>query len=216
METLRHKIARTAVRNQWFSLAIAVVITVIFGYGLLNVQTKTIFSDLFPKTHPFVKTYLDHPNFGNPLTVSLMIKRTDGKDIYAAETMDKIWKISRDIDLVPGVDHDQIVSVATEKARYTTLTADGIYSNPIMDEKAPETSDELAEVKRRVNESPSVRTFLVSQDGTAAIINATFIERLVTRIEQVREVAGGHAMRVNDQSIYEKYLTIDALQRLGG
>jgi len=179
LETLRHKIARTAVRNQWFSLAIAVVITVIFGYGLLNVQTKTIFSDLFPKTHPFVKTYLDHPNFGNPLTVSLMIKRTDGKDIYAAETMDKIWKISRDIDLVPGVDHDQIVSVATEKARYTALTADGIYSNPIMDEKAPETSDELAEVKRRVNESPSVRTFLVSQDGTAAIINATFIERLV-------------------------------------
>lgn len=38
----------------------------------------------------------------------------------------------------------------------------------------------------------------------------------MTRIEQVREVAGGHAMRVNDQSIYEKYLTIDALQRLGG
>lgn len=37
----------------------------------------------------------------------------------------------------------------------------------------------------------------------------------MTRIEQVREVGGGHAMRVNDQSIYEKYLTIDALQRLG-
>ena len=36
------------------------------------------------------------------------------------------------------------------------------------------------------------------------------------RAQQVREVAGGHAMRVNDQSIYEKYLTIDALQRLGG
>ncbi len=179
METVRNKIARVAVRNRWISLGVALAVTAFFGYGLLHVQAKTIFSDLFPKTHPFVKTYLDHPNFGNPLTVTMMVKRTDGKDIYTAETMDKIWKISRDIDLVPGIDHDQIVSVATEKARYTVLTADGIYSNPIMDEKAPETPEELAEVKRRVNESNNVRTFLVSQDGTAAIINATFIERLV-------------------------------------
>ena len=178
-EPLRHKIARLTVRNAWVSLAVTLVITAIFGYGLLHVEARTIFSDLFPKTHPFVKAYKDHPNFGNPLTVTMMLKRTDGKDIYTRETMDKIWKISRDIDLVPGVDHDQIVSVATGKARYTVLTADGIFSNPIMDEKAPVTAEELAEIKRRVNESPVVRTFLVSQDGTAAIINATFIERLV-------------------------------------
>ena len=38
----------------------------------------------------------------------------------------------------------------------------------------------------------------------------------MTRIEQVREVAGGHAMRVNDPGIYEKYLTVAALQRMGG
>lgn len=37
----------------------------------------------------------------------------------------------------------------------------------------------------------------------------------MTRIEQVREVAG-HAMAVNDPAVYEKYLTLAALQRLGG
>ena len=178
-EPLRHKIARIAVRNSWVSLIVGLLITVVFAYGLLHVQATTIFSDLFPKSHPFVKAYKDHPNFGNPLTVTLMVKRTDGKDIFAVETMDKVWKISRDLDLVPGVDHDQIVSIATEKARYVVLTADGIFSNPIMDEKAPATAEELAEVRRRVNESPVVRTFLVSQDGSAAIINATFIEHLV-------------------------------------
>lgn len=179
MESIRHKIARIAVRNSWVSLGITLVITAVFGYGLLHVEAKTIFSDLFPKTHPFVQTFKDHPNFGNPLTVTMMVKRTDGKDIFQAETMDKIWKMSRDVDLVPGVDHDQIISVATAKARYTVLTSDGIYSNPIMDEKAPTTDEELTEVRRRINESPVVRTFLVSQDSTAAIINATFIERLV-------------------------------------
>lgn len=37
----------------------------------------------------------------------------------------------------------------------------------------------------------------------------------VTRIEQVREVAGGHRMMVNDQSAYDRYLTRHAMMRLG-
>lgn len=179
METIRHRLARIAVRNAWWTLGAALLATLVFAYGLMHVEARTIFSDLFPKSHPFVQAFKDHPNFGNPLTVTLMVKRTDGRDIFAAETLDKVWRISRDVDLVPGVDHDQIVSIATAKARYTLLTADGIFSNPIMDEAPPTTAAELAEIRRRVNESPGVRTFLVSEDGTAAIINATFIEQLV-------------------------------------
>lgn len=37
----------------------------------------------------------------------------------------------------------------------------------------------------------------------------------MTRLEQVREVAGGHRMRVNDPSIHERYLTLGALRRSG-
>ena len=189
METIRHKVARMAVRNGWRTIAVALLISLIFGYGLFRVEARTIFSDLFPSTHPFVEAYTDHPNFGNPLTVTLMVKRTDGQDIYNAQTLGKIYALSRDIDLVPGVDHDQIVSIATAKARYTTLTADGIYSNPIMDDRPPKSAAELAEIRRRVGQSPFARTFLVSADGTAALVNATFIERLVdygTVFEQVQ------------------------------
>lgn len=37
----------------------------------------------------------------------------------------------------------------------------------------------------------------------------------MTRIEQVKELAGGHRSRANDESIYHDYLTHAALQRLG-
>ena len=161
------------------SLLVVIAITLFFGIGATKVQIKTIFSDLFPKTHPFVQTFKDHPNFGNPLTLTIMVKRTDGDDVFNAKSMQKIWDISRDIDLAPGIDHDQVVSIATEKARYTEVTADGIFSNPIMDGHPPETVDEIKETRRRINESPPVRQFLISRDGTAAIVNATFIERLV-------------------------------------
>ncbi len=176
---MRHRIARIAVRNRWVSLSLALLVTAFFSYGLKDVHGRTIFSDLFPSTHPFVKTFHDHPNFGNPLTVTIMLERTDGKSVFNADTLAKMWWLSRDIDLVPGVNHDQIVSIATEKARYVTLTADGIYSNPVLDEHLPKTDAELLEIKRRVNESASTRTFLVSKDQTSLILNATFIERLI-------------------------------------
>ena len=98
------------------SLLVIAAITAFFAAGLPRVELRTIFSDLLPKNHPFVQTYADHPNFGNPLTVTVMVKRKDG-DIYNPETLAKVWNITRDIDLVQGVDHDQILSIATEKAR---------------------------------------------------------------------------------------------------
>ena len=38
----------------------------------------------------------------------------------------------------------------------------------------------------------------------------------VSRLEQVRKIGGGHTMRVNDESIYNRYLTIQALRRFHG
>ena len=37
----------------------------------------------------------------------------------------------------------------------------------------------------------------------------------MTRLEQVREISGGYRMRVNDPSLYNKFLTVSALRRLG-
>lgn len=175
----RQRFASFMVRHRWLALALMLLMTLGLGYGLKFVESKTVFSDLFPKTHPFVETYKDHPNFGNPLTLTIMVKRTDGGSVYSEDTLQKVWDISREIDLTPGVDHDQIISIATEKARYTALTADGIFSNPIMDDSPPKTAEEIAEVRRRVNESAFARGFLVSEDEVATLVNATFIERLV-------------------------------------
>lgn len=176
---LRRKLARFALGHRGLILLVMGLITVFFAVGLTRVDVKTIFSDLFPKDHPFVRVYKEHPNFGNPLTVTLMIKRTDGKDVFQADTLEKVWRISRDIDLTPGVDHDQILSIATSKARYTVITPDGIFSNPIMDDELPKTAEQLAEIRRRVDESPGANTFLVSADGTSTLVNATFIEQSV-------------------------------------
>ncbi len=37
----------------------------------------------------------------------------------------------------------------------------------------------------------------------------------ISRLQQVKKIAGGHGMSVNDQSLYGRYLTRNALQRMG-
>ncbi|MEM7469583.1 MAG: MMPL family transporter, partial [Pseudomonadota bacterium] len=175
MKGFRHTLAAFTMNNRTLSLAILMAITVFFAIGLKDVELKTIFSDLFPKNHDFVQTYKDHPNFGNPLTVVMMIKTKEG-DIYNFETLSKVWRMTREIDLTPGVDHDQILSITTEKARYAEATPFGVDLRPLMEDKAPSSPDEIKDFKKRVDKAPNVRTFLISPDETATIVQATFIE----------------------------------------
>ncbi len=167
--------ARWVMAHRGLTWAAFALVTVFFALGLPKVELRTIFSDLLPKDDPFVQVYKDHGNFGNPLTVTLMVKRKSG-DIYNAETLAKVWQLTRDIDLTPGVDHDQILSIATEKARYAEATPFGIDVRPLMEDKIPSTAREIADFRDRVEKSPAARAFLISQDQTATLINATFIE----------------------------------------
>ena len=121
MKGIRYSLAAFTMNNRVLVAAIIFGITAFFAVGLSKVELRTIFSDLFPKSHPFVQTYKDHPNFGNPLTVTLMVKVKDGT-IYNPETLAKVWRMTRDIDLAPSVDHDQILSITTEKARFAEAT----------------------------------------------------------------------------------------------
>ncbi len=178
MEEFQRRVAEVTMRHRVASFVILMLITAFFAFGIQRVDIRTIFSDLFPKNHPFVETFKDHPNFGNPLTVTVMVKVKSG-DIYNPETLDKIWRLSRDIDLAPAVDHDQILSIATEKARYSEATPFGIDTKPLMGDRSPQTEEEMREFKNRVNKAPFVQTFLISPDETATMVTATFIERLL-------------------------------------
>lgn len=178
MNGFRFRLARFTLNYRWLVMSIAGAMTLFFIIGLKNVEIRTIFSDLLPKDHPFVQVFKDHPNFGNPLTVTIMVQRKDGT-IYNVETLQKVWDMTRDADLTPGVDHDQILSISTEKARYAEATPEGINTQPLMGDHAPTNAAEIAQFVRNVQMSPNARRFLISDDGSATLIRVTFIERLL-------------------------------------
>ncbi len=193
MYTLRARLARWVLGHRRLSYAVFGLITLFFAAGLPRVKLETVFRDLLPTDDPFVQVYKAHPNFGSPLTVMVMLKVKDG-DIFNPVTLAKAWQMTRDIDKAPGVDHEQILSVTTEKARFAEATPIGIDMRPLMIDHPPGSDEEIAEFRSRVDRAPNVRTFLISEDNRSTIIMATFIEDKVeygAAFEYVEALAEG-------------------------
>lgn len=185
MYGLRQRLAHWVLRHRRLSFAIFGVVTLFFAAGLPRVQLRTIFSDLLPSDDPFVQVFRDHPNFGSPLTVMVMVQRKSG-DLYDPATLAKVWKLTRDIDLAPAVDHEQILSITTEKARYSEATPVGIDMRPLMGGRPPESPEEVELFRRHVEKAANVRTFLISRDERSTLVMATFIERSIDYGETFR------------------------------
>lgn len=96
MDTLRFRIARWVVSHRASVGIFFVLVTIAFAAGLPRLDIRTIFADLLPSDDPFVQTYRDHPNFGNPLTVTIMVKRTDGKKCWRALKTDQLCSLKID------------------------------------------------------------------------------------------------------------------------
>lgn len=170
---LRFRLAKWIMDRRGPVLIAFILVTLAFMAGIPRVQIKTVFADLLPQDDEFVKIYNAHPNFGNPLTMFVMVKRKDG-DIYHADTLQKVWDLTRNIDLTEGVDHDQIISISTEKLRYVEATPQGVDVRPLMGDAVPKNDEEVEDFRRRVAQSPNARNFYVSADGSSTLISATF------------------------------------------
>ncbi|MDD3765308.1 MAG: efflux RND transporter permease subunit [Nevskiales bacterium] len=175
---LRYRIADWTLNHRRALSVLFVLITLGFAAGLPGVRLQTIFSDLLPRDDPFVQVFQDHPNFGSPLTMLVVVRRLDG-DIYNAETIQKVWKLTRDIDLAPGVNHDQILSITTTKARYAEATQFGIDMRPLMGDVPPADAASIERFRDRVRKAPKVARFLISEDEHATLIGAAFIEHRI-------------------------------------
>lgn len=202
MKALEFRFARWVLKHRYPAAVFFVVVTAFFAAGLPRVELRTVFSDLLPLDDPFVQTYKAHSNFGNPLTVTLMVRRRQG-DIYNADTLHKIWQLTRDLDLAPGVDHDLVFSLASSRARYSEATPWGIDMRPLMADRPPQTAEEIALFRQHVDMSPLTRVFLISRDDRAALVSATFIERQLDYGEVfdfVRQLAA--AARDEEHEVY--------------
>ena len=154
------------------------LLTLFFAWQACHLVIATNFRDLYPVNHPATKLFEKYPQFGSPLSVYLVIQVKKGT-IFNPHTLTKIQQATRQVDLIAGVDHNQVLSIASAKIKHVEAAADGIQSTNFLVGPVPRDAKDLETLRAKVRSSPEVFGVLVSPQEDAAVIQATFVERLV-------------------------------------
>src|SRR5713101_4185146 len=157
-------------------MAVVLIITAVFAYWSFQLKLETSFGDLLPQTHPFVQIHNKYAGtFGGANNIQLMVEVKDG-DIFTVSTLDRIYKITEEVDRVYGVNHNQIDSIGHRTTRYLRAQSGGfLKAEPVM-LSVPKTAEDATQIRRIVHNTESIYGILVSLDDRAALVRANFIE----------------------------------------
>src|SRR5213594_3834907 len=152
------------------------VVSVALGLAAMRLSLEFHAGDLLPQDHPFIAVHNRyHRNFSEANTLTVMVEAREGT-IFTIPLLTTIYRVTEAIDALPGVNHDQVTSVAHRSTRWARVRPGGmIASEPIM-LRPPQQEAEAAEIRRQVLQS-YVFGSMVSIDEHAALIRAGFDER---------------------------------------
>jgi uncharacterized protein len=146
------------------------------GYQCTRVRIATDFDEFFPRKHPNVELYENWKRYGGAQTLAMMVQVRDG-DIFNFDALRRIQGIQRDIDKLPGVDHNEVLSLASYRVSYAEAAPGSLTIKPFMFPDVPTTQAGLDELRRHVFSNRARIAHLVSADYKSALVTASFNER---------------------------------------
>jgi len=166
------------------------LISFVMVYYCTRVVIATKFDDFFPSYHHNVLLYQEWHKYGGAQNLNVMIQAKDG-DIFNTVTLQKIHDIQTDVDKLPGVDHNQVLSLASYRVSYAQASPGSLLIKPFMFPDIPKTPEGIQALKRIVMANRSSISHLVSGDLKSAEVVASFNERGLdykTLFYQVQEI----------------------------
>jgi len=156
--------------------AILLAITLVMLYGATRVPIATRFEDFFPSNNPNVILYRQYRrHYGGAQTLVLMLRVKNG-DIFNYKTLQTIQDVTRAVDRLPGVDHNEVFSLASYRLLYAKALPGALVSSPFMYPNIPRNDQELAELRNAVRTHRKEISNFVTADDKGAMIVAAFNE----------------------------------------
>jgi hypothetical protein len=170
------------IEKRAYFLAGIIAGTLFFGFAARNLKIKTIYNDLLPQTHDYVKVHNKVRNtFGGANQVLIMVQVKDpekgGKyrDIFNHETLSKVKFITEELLKFHAVDRYKISSIAHRKTVNFKTTRE-FRIRPLMFPHVPKTAKGLHDLRLDIYASPMAYPSMVSLDSKSALIMVDFFE----------------------------------------
>jgi predicted RND superfamily exporter protein len=151
-------------------------ITAFMGYWAARVNVATSFENFFPTRHRNTLLYRQFKNqYGGAQSLCLLL-RVKKDDVFNYKTLHTIQDISKDFNELPGVNHNEVFSIASERVSFARALPGALLSTFFMYPRVPETLAGLAELKRNVVDHREAVQGLITYDNKGALVTATFNE----------------------------------------
>ena len=195
-KTRGQAIANWLMDRKWISFAIICVPTILLALHIPKIEVYSRFADLLPAKHEYIKNYNRmKQTFGGANVVTMAVEVTDkNADIFTADTLGKIKMLTEQVDLIPGVNHYQVASIAHPKIRRIRTTAGGlIKSESVLPKDLPKDAVGLKKLREESFNNDIVYGTYISTDGRAALILAGFDEerlnytQIHTRLQELKK-----------------------------
>jgi len=176
-----------------YRLAIVILMvfcTVLSFYSMFSkLQIKTDFFELYPPKHQYIQLYKEFRKmFGSANVLTIVVERTDGKDIYQPDTIKKIDELTLGVLKIKGCSSLQVSSIAHPRVKQLVLTASGIGMFPLMYPGLPTNEAECERLRNAVYVNKGVRGFYVSNDDKSTVVYAGFWEEGVDLLYLFKEI----------------------------
>jgi len=154
-----------------------IAITIFMAYWAVHVPIATRFEDLFPAKHPNTLLYREfRRQYGGAQTLVVLLRVQQG-DIFNAKTLLDIQQITREVDALSGVNHNEIFSLASYRVVYARAEPGALLSAPYMYPDVPKTQDQINDLQNIVLAHREQLAGYYTRDGKGALVIASFNER---------------------------------------
>ncbi len=178
------RFAEIIIEKRLIILIAIMLLTAFFLYqAVTRLTVKTVFSDLLPRNHAYIKLHDEVRNtFGGANQVLIMIQVRDRKDggsyddIFNYETLSRVKAITMDCLQLQGVDRFKILSLASNKVKNVKMSSEGMSIKSVMYPHVPKTREAIEELRSIVYGNPMCYPSLVSLDSRKTLVMVDFFE----------------------------------------
>ena len=155
---------------------ILIGITIFMAYWAAHAQVGTEFNKFFPADHPDTRLYRKFQyQYGGAQTMVLLMRLKHG-DIYNSKMLHKIQDVTFDMNALPGVNHNEIFSLASLRNVYAEARPGAVISKCFMYPFVPETQADIDKLQAVVDTHRESITPFVNYDNRGAVVTASFVE----------------------------------------
>ncbi|MDB5971163.1 MAG: hypothetical protein JWQ90_3613 [Hydrocarboniphaga sp.] len=158
-------------------IAVFALLTVLLAWNASKLEVNASFSQMIPKSHPYIRNYLENAaslrGLGNSIRIVVENRRGD---VYDAQYLETLRKINDAVFLMKGVDRSYMKSLWTPVVRWSEINEQGTLSGPVMPDRYDGSESAIAQLRENVARAGIVGS-IVSNDLHSSIIFVPLLDR---------------------------------------